>query len=66
MLEQLYESSKKYDLSNEGFVQAIFTPHSFDKDQACFPHIYETPETMEMLKEKMKLTPAPQGVQKKK
>ena len=52
LIAQLIESSQLHDLSDAGFVAAEFTPHSFDKNQPCFPHMYETPEELARLKKK--------------
>ena len=59
LIKQLHESSRLHDLSDAGFVKAIFTPQSFEKDLPCFPHVYETEESLAMLNEKRKLTPPP-------
>ena len=59
LIEQLLESSRLYDLSDAGMVRAVFTPHSFDKDMPCFPHIYETEADIKRLKSKIMMQPAP-------
>ena len=59
LIDQLIASSKLYDLSDKGMVKAVFTPHSFDKDMPCFPHIYETKENIDRLKAKIAMQPAP-------
>ena len=63
LIDQLRTSSKLYDLSDAGMSKAKVTPHSFDKDLPCFPHIYETVEDIKRLKAKIMMQPAPTSSQ---
>lgn len=65
LISQLQESSRLYDLSNAGFVEAQIVPRSaFDKSLSCFPEVYETPENYAALKLKVSQLNLP-GAEKK-
>lgn len=64
LIEQLVLSSKLYDLSDNGFLEAFVAPHQKNEDLPCFPHIYESATDISELRKKMTLEPAPSSIGK--